>query len=151
MPTDTLPVTGQDINLAANAVRGLLVQVLERENTTFEPWLLLNMLGTRGHALERAVMVETVASGTRADPDAIRQVLAQLESTGLARDATTHGQVELSPAGVARHAQLRDAVNRLTTELYAPFDATDLAITRRVLIQVTERANAQLSAVPRAA
>ncbi len=34
MPTETLPpVTGQDINLAANAVRGLLEQVLEREST----------------------------------------------------------------------------------------------------------------------
>ncbi len=52
--------------------------------------------------------------------------------------------VELSTAGIARHAQLRDAVNRLTHDLYAPFDATDLAITKRVLNQVTERANTRL-------
>ena len=146
MPTQTLaPVTGQDINLAANAVRGLLEQVLGRESTTFEPWLLLNLLATRGTALARAEMVHTVASGTRANPDAIRQVVAQLESTGLIREASPgSAAVELSPTGTARHAHLRDAVTRLTNELYAPFDATDLAITKRVLNQVTERANTGL-------
>jgi hypothetical protein len=148
MPTDTLPVTGQDIALAAVAVRGLLDQVLERESTTFEPWLLLNLIATRGPTLERTTLVQTVTSGTRGNPDAIRQALTRLEALGLVREASTgaEGAVELSSDGVARHAHLRDAVGHLTTELYAPFDATDLAITRRVLNQLTERANARLVA-----
>jgi hypothetical protein len=148
MPTDTTPVTGQDIALAANAARGLLDQLLDREGTTFEPWLLLNLLATRGPTLERATLVQIVASGTRGNPDAIRQALARLGSSGLVREASSgsDGAVELSPDGIARHTHLRDAVARLTTELYAPFDQTDLAITRRVLNQLTERANARLYA-----
>jgi len=43
--------------------------------------------------------------------------------------------VELSPTGVARHAHLRDAVTRLTASCTHRSNATDLAITKRVLNQ----------------
>jgi hypothetical protein len=141
MSTDTQPVTGQDIGTASFAIRGLLDDVLAAEGTTFEPWVVLNLLATRGPTFEREALVQALVTGIRAEPNAIRQLVGQLELVGLVRPAADGG-VELSPTGVARFEQLRDAVARLTVELYAPFDRTDLAITRRVLVELTERATA---------
>jgi DNA-binding MarR family transcriptional regulator len=139
-----LPVTGQDIGIANIAGRALIDELLGREGTTFERWIVLNLLATRGPSFEREALVGLVAAGTRTDAGSVRQLLAQLESEDLVR-AVGDG-VELSPAGLALFGRWRDAVARVTAEVYAPFDPSDLAITRRVLVQLTERINAWVAA-----
>jgi hypothetical protein len=144
MSLDTLPVTGQEIGVANIAGRALIDELLGSEGTTFERWLVLNLLVTRGPTFERAALVQAVATGTRANADSIRQLLIQLESEDLVREVADG--IELSPAGLALFGRWREAVGRVTAEIYAPFDRADLAITRRVLVQLTERTNAWLAA-----
>ena len=73
-----------------------------------------------------------------ADEDVRRHV-------GVLREAG-QSAIELSPDGDALFGRWRDTVARVTAEIYAPFDRTDLAITRRVLVELTERTNAWLAA-----
>ena len=73
---------------------------------------------------------------------AAAELLARLEDRGLASGTAADGPgpAEATSEGAALHASLAAAVGPTTRELFAGLDADDLATTRRVLTQVTERA-----------
>ena len=54
-------------------------------------------------------------------------------------------QVALTPAGTARVEQIQRGIGQVTQRLYGGLPETDLAIAHRVLVTVTERANAELA------
>jgi hypothetical protein len=54
-------------------------------------------------------------------------------------------ELELTAAGIATRAQVRDGIARNTARVHAGIDAGDLATTCRVLEEVTARARATLA------
>lgn len=142
-PTATQPVNGQDINVAARAVRTLLDDLLAAEGTSFAPSATLNFIATRGPSIPREVLVRDLGAGLDVDPSTVLALLRHLQARGLVRQSTA--VVELTAAGETEQRRLQALVAAATTELYRGFDPVDLATTRRVLVTVTERVATQMA------
>jgi DNA-binding MarR family transcriptional regulator len=147
------PVTGQDINMAARAARTALEVVLAEQGTAFPPLAVLNTLVAHGGAIDRAALIAQLAHGLDVSSQTVQTVLHGLETRGLVRaspeaQAAPHIErsIELTPEGQADQRRLTAITRELTTALYAGFDADELAVTRRVLVALTERAEARVAA-----
>lgn len=66
-------------------------------------------------------------------------------SAGLVRWAEDPAAFELAPDGTALYERVQGAIARTAAGLWRGFDPGDLAITRRVLLEVTERSKAQVA------
>jgi DNA-binding MarR family transcriptional regulator len=149
MTTLAQPVTGQDINVAARAVRRLLDVLLAEAGTSFPPFATLNTLALRGPSVARDPFVRELATGLQADEATVRAILRELQSRGLVRqtsplDEPAAVRVELTAEGEAEQRRLGALAQAATRQLYSGIDADDLATTRRVLVTVTERVTTQL-------
>lgn len=138
------PLTGQHIAEAQGAVHALLESVLDGTGVSSNEYIALRVLAVRGPWTSPAGLHEFLAGQRQLDldPAAVAGLLDGLEAGGLA-SGTAHddpGPAELTAKGAALHAELADAITPTTTRLYADMDATDLATTRRVLMEVAERA-----------
>ncbi len=141
------PVTGQDINMAARATRQALEVVLAEQGTAFPPLAMLNTLVSRGGAVDHAALVAQLARGLDVNAESVRTVLHGLETRGLVRmSSDAASRVQLTPEGQAEHRRLSAIISELTDALYAGFDADELAVTRRVLVTLTERADTHVAA-----
>jgi DNA-binding MarR family transcriptional regulator len=141
------PVNGQDINMAARATRKALDVVLAEQGTSFPPLALLNTLTSRGGVLERATLIAQLARGLDVNAETVQTILHGLETRGLvAVGAPEPTQVQLTPEGQAEHRRLTTVIGGLTDALYAGLEADELAVTRRVLVTLTERADAHVAA-----
>jgi DNA-binding MarR family transcriptional regulator len=139
-------LTGQDINLAANATRALLDSLLTRTATSFHQWVVLNFAGSSGGVVQQDAAVERMVFALKIDPATASTTIHELVELGL---ATTDGaDLALTPAGTARFEQIRDSSAAITDRLYGDLPLNDLVTTRRVLATVTERANAELATAP---
>jgi DNA-binding MarR family transcriptional regulator len=141
------PVTGQDISMAARATRKALDVVLAEQGTSFPPLAMLNTLVSRGAVLDRDALITQLARGLDVNAETVLTVLHGLETRGLLRvsaDATP--RVQLTPDGQDEHRRLTAIISGLTDALYAGFDTDDLAVTRHVLVALTERADAHVAA-----
>ena len=141
------PVNGQDINMAARATRKALDVVLAEQGTSFPPLALLNTLVSAGSAMDRDMLITRLERGLDVNAETVMTVLHGLESRGLVQVLSdSKPQVRLTPEGQAEHGRISSIVSGLTSALYAGFDTEELAVTRRVLITLTERADAHVEA-----
>jgi DNA-binding MarR family transcriptional regulator len=149
MTTIAQPVTGQDINLAAQATRKALDVVLAEQGTSFAPVATLNNISARGKSLDRDGLVLNLAGAFQIDEQSVLTILHGLEARGLVRQALddVHGTLyfELTAEGEAEQRRLSGIISGLTAELYRDFHADELATTRRVLVTLTERAAAHVA------
>jgi DNA-binding MarR family transcriptional regulator len=134
--TQAPPLTGQDIGMAANATRILLDILLDRTGTTFDEWVALRTLALEGPVIPPGVLLPDLAGKLTAGEPEVAALLEGLTAKGLIQDGFA-----LTADGQVRFARLRDAVAGVTARMYSDLDAGDLAVTRRVLAQVTERAH----------
>ena len=141
------PVNGQDINMAARATRKALDVVLAEQGTSFPPLGMLNTLVAEGGVMDRDTLIARLARGLDVNQDTVLTVLHGLDTRGLleATDEVTP-RIRLTPEGRAEHRRLTAIVGGLTSVLYAGFDAEELAVTRRVLVTLTERSDAHVAA-----
>ena len=140
------PVNGQDINLAARATRKALEALLAEQGTTFPPLAVMNVLTTRGGSLDRAALVEFVSTVLELDAMTVRLIVHGLEQRGLIAASGERG-LELTSEGRHEHKRLSALAGQVTAELYRDLDPRDLAVTRRVLVTLTERANSRVGAL----
>jgi DNA-binding MarR family transcriptional regulator len=146
MDDQKLPVSGQVIGEAQKAIEPLLGQILNEVGTTFPAWVTLNTLAIRGSAIEREVLVRSVAGGLNADLPFVReQVVDRLAADGLVHERPG-ALVELTPAGKELHGRIQARIAANGRRLYADLDPDELATTRRVLVEVTRRARAMQTA-----
>jgi hypothetical protein len=144
-PLPTGPAfSGQDIGVAAAATRALLDGLLARAGTDFPAWVALRRLAQPGPAPTVDELRRDLASLLTADATSVALVVERLAARGWT--VQEGAAVTLSPDGAAFHRGLVDEVGRLTGELYRGIDAADLAAAKRVLGEVTERANARRAA-----
>ena len=150
MTVSAPPITGQDINLAARATRKALELLLAEQGASFPPLATMNAIVARGASFQREELVRFLGRALDLDAQTVAMILHGLQTRGLVRDvastsdATIH--VELTPEGAAEHQRLNAIVGGLTAELYRDFDSDDLATARRVLVTLTERAEARVAA-----
>jgi DNA-binding MarR family transcriptional regulator len=137
------PVSGIDIGLAFRATRAILDRLLARSGTDFTGWVALRTLAQPGAApgpdALRAGLAETIG----VDPVSAQLALDRLAAQGWTETGDT---VTLTEAGGAFYRGLLDQIGQVTADLYGGIEASDLAATRRVLAEVTDRANARLAA-----
>jgi len=139
------PLSGQDIGLAARATRKALDVVLAELGFAFAPLATLNSIVSRGAALDREALIRFLASAFDVDPQTVVTVLHGLESRGLIQEAD--GYFALTPDGTAELGRLNASVGGLTQKLYGDLDPDDLVAARRVLVTLTERAEAHVASV----
>lgn len=141
--TTAPPLTGQDINVAASATRALFNIQLDRAGIAFEEWVALRALAAPGPA-QRATVRGRLAELLSVAPATVERLFDGLAARGLVRedgsgDAPT---VDLTPEGRTVFEQVNNGGLAVAAELYGDMDADDLATTKRVLADVTERAKA---------
>ena len=144
--TTAVPTFGQAVGEAQTALRAVIVDVLQEAGTTFERWVALNTLATRGVAVARDELLRELAHGVQTDTMTISDLLDRLTSEGLVGQADGAGPdgsslVELTDQGRALHGALRETVRRTSEALLDGLDPSDLEITIAVLRAVTERAD----------
>jgi DNA-binding MarR family transcriptional regulator len=141
--TTAPPLTGQDINVAANATRALLDVQLDRAGLAFEQWVALRALTAPGPA-ERATVRGRLAELLSIPPATVDELLDGLAARGLVREDGTvdTAAVDLTPQGRAAFDQVNDGGLATAAKLYGDMDSGDLATTKRVLADITERARA---------
>ncbi|HEX4213622.1 MAG TPA: hypothetical protein VIA06_09905 [Candidatus Dormibacteraeota bacterium] len=137
----TVPViSGFDLNLAARATRSALDRVLEREGLTFPTWGVMNQIGSKGGRIPAEELTAALRAGLGMGPEALSGLLRAVAAEGLI--TVGEGSAELTAAGAERFRRLQALVADLAGELWAGFDPEELAVTRRVLVEVAERARA---------
>ncbi|MGH2615248.1 MAG: MarR family winged helix-turn-helix transcriptional regulator [Thermomicrobiales bacterium] len=147
--TETMSVSasvpfGRQLGETARAARGLLKVVLASDATTFERWVALNTLATRGQAMRSDLLHRELADGLETDPSVISKLLAELAADGLIQATTAPGELQvtriaLTEQGAALHGSLRESVARTTNQIVGNLDPDDLRTTLRVLAQVNEQ------------
>jgi len=131
---------GFRVNLAARTTRALLDSRLAAQGMTFATWVVLNSLAARGPLIQRDLAGLADVEG----PTMVRR-LDQLEATGLVerrsvpedRRATL---IALTEQGRQLFERVRSAVQETEQELMAGLNPDDVATTRRLLTELTERA-----------
>ncbi|MBQ0980658.1 MarR family winged helix-turn-helix transcriptional regulator [Micromonospora sp. M61] len=150
----TVPtLNGQVIGQAHYATRALLERAIGPLGVTFDQVVVLHALAQG--PVERAHLTHRVTSTRKIDESAVHQVVAQLIDAGLAQvdspSPTSGGdkpRVALTDTGRATQRSVVAAVADLSARLYADIPADEARAAARVLTLVTERANAELAAVP---
>jgi hypothetical protein len=142
--TDAPTLTGQDIGTAARATGALLDRVLSPLGIDFQSSVVLNLLSTNGSTLDRDQLVARVVAGLKVDATSVSATLAGLLHSGLVSEVD--GSVSLTPAGAKMFDGIREGIGAITRRIYGGLPAEDLAVAHRVLVAVTERANAELAA-----
>ena len=138
---------GRQLGETARATRALLVDVLAEAATSFETWVVLNLLATHGPDMRRNLLQRELADGLEADATVIARLFAELAGKGLIQDYSPRGdagdsRIALTEQGNALYGRLSELVTRTTDQVVGGIDPDDLRITRRVLAGVKERANA---------
>jgi DNA-binding MarR family transcriptional regulator len=142
----TTTLTGQTIGQAHYATRAVLEQFLAGSGLPFDRSVVLNLLGQEGPVVAEAVVVSRVTSGLKVDAAAVAVILADLIQRGLLERTSSDGAAHLglTASGTATFEHLSDGLAGITARLYGGLPEADLAVAGRVLVAVTERANAEL-------
>ncbi|HKA37500.1 MAG TPA: hypothetical protein VKH43_11820 [Thermoanaerobaculia bacterium] len=138
----------RDIGQAERAMRALLERLLRKARLSFPEWTVLVFLDGSG-PLAREDLVRRMIGG-RVVPDAAtaRATLDFLLSEGLLGTDGSAGddvRLELTGPGEAVYGPLRQAVSRITDELYGNLSFADVEATHRTLTEVVRRANERLA------
>ena len=134
------PLTGQDINVAARATRQALIAGLAPLGVGFEEWVVVNLVGS-GQVTDEAAMRARLTAGLGSSAAELDELL---ESSDLVA-RTDGGGLALTAAGRETFAAGTKISDALVAELYAGFEPDELATTRRVLVELTERAQSSVT------
>lgn len=144
MPT-TPTLTGRHIGEANLATTALLDALLAGAEVSSAAWIALNAVAS-GSLVGNGPSARQLAARMEAAGTSVAQVFDELEAAGLLAITTSDDgnpdatSVGLSPDGEALFLRLRDLVARMTVQIYDGIPDADLMTTRRVLAEVTHRA-----------
>jgi DNA-binding MarR family transcriptional regulator len=152
-PQTPPPPFGQAVGEAQRALSALLYDLLEGQGTTFDRWVTLNTLATRGPAIPRGQLRRDLAEGLAVDAASVSELLDQLESSGLIQVSSEPAEhdsarIELTADGEALHRSLRESIGRLTVQVVGGLDPEDLRTAVGVLREATARAQALRAGEP---
>lgn len=144
MPTPTT-LNSQIIGQAENALRAILNRALARTGgSTYQHWAALNLTAAGGGAIERDQLVGRLTGALKIDDAAAQAAIAELTAAHLLQDQGS--RIGFTDTGQARYRQIRTDLDQTNARLFGDLSADDLATAGRVLIVITDRANAELAA-----
>jgi hypothetical protein len=139
-------LNGMIIGQAEAATRAVLDGFLASNGTSFLPWVLLTLITRAGGRIQKNELLLQVRRSRKLAEPPIVAALGQVCADGYVRvDAGDPRMIEMTSAGSVLYERLRAGVDSITTRLYANLSADDLKTTSRVLMVLTERANAELA------
>ena len=133
---------GQTLAFAERALSAVLRRHLAERETTPETWYALQLVATRGPALDREALSRDLEGSPNLDAGSTTELLARLEADGLIRG---DAEVDLTTAGAAVHRSLRESIAGPRNALLSEFPVEDVETTVRTLQAITERAKEQLA------
>jgi DNA-binding MarR family transcriptional regulator len=133
---------GQTLAFAERTLTATLRAHLARRDTEPETWYALQLIATRGPALDREELSRDLASSPNLDAASTRELLARLEAEGLIRGEAA---LDLTAEGEALHRSLREYIAGPTAELLGRFDIEDIETTVRTLQAITRAAEQRAS------
>ncbi|MGC4748076.1 hypothetical protein ACLQ28_20820 [Micromonospora sp. DT201] len=144
----TPTLNGQVIGQAHYATRALLERAVAPLGLSFGHVLALNVLADG--AVDPARLVHRITSTLKTDEQAVREVIAHLVDADLARvdDGVPEPQLRLTDAGHATQRRVGATIADTTTRLYGDIPTDEARVVAQVLTLVTQRANAELAALP---
>jgi DNA-binding MarR family transcriptional regulator len=143
-------LNSQILGRAHYAARALLERELARTGNTFLHSIALNALAAQGGTAARRTIVERMASSVKTDEGEALQTLAELAGSGLVETvASAHAaspaeadRIQLTAEGRALQSRLAAFAAEVAPRVYGTVPEEDLAVAARVLLQITDRANA---------
>lgn len=130
------PIT-RDLGKAERTLRGLLDSMIAPAGLNFPEWVALTMLAGSGPLSRQDLTIAIVQSKVATHEDATL-IHDSLEARGLI--VNTNGEMSNSKAGEALYGSLKAKVDNTVSLLHADLSDSDLDATRRVLIELTNRA-----------
>ncbi|MFE5812368.1 MarR family transcriptional regulator [Streptomyces sp. NPDC056479] len=145
--TTTTPLLGpRDIALAHYAGRALLEKVLARHGATFQQSVTLRLVAGTDEPIEREHLVDGVVGALKIDAAEAHAVVDELLAAELLADQEP-SRVRITDAGRELYDTTSAETAPISARIYAGIPTEDLAVAGRVLSLITERANAELSAM----
>ena len=141
----TPPLT-QFIGRTERTLRALMDVVLTETGGTFHQWVALNFTAAGGDGIDRSELIAQLAGALRIDEGAAEATIAEMADEQLLQTASGP-EVALSDAGRERYERIRTAIGEITAPLYGDLPPADLAVTRRVLSTISDRADTMLARV----
>ncbi|MET8323056.1 MarR family winged helix-turn-helix transcriptional regulator [Micromonospora sp. NPDC005189] len=147
----TPTLNGQVIGQAHYATRSLLERAVAPLGLSFGQVLALNVLADG--AVDRARLVHRITGTLKIDESAVHEVIDQLVDADLVQvdegpSTSAEAQVRLTDNGHATQRRVSAAVADITARLYGDIPADEASTAARVLTLITQRANAELAAIP---
>ncbi len=140
-PAGPPPLTGQDLGEAEGAVHGLLETIVAGTEVSAEEYVVLRVVTLRPPMTFpelRAFL--TSQRQLRRDEDQVDALLRRLDGAGLLTGLDGAGPVSVTARGANLHAAVFASVQRVGGQVFGGFDPAELAVTKRVLAEVTRRA-----------
>jgi DNA-binding MarR family transcriptional regulator len=139
----TPPLT-QFIGRTERTLRALMDLVLADTGGTFHQWVALNFTAAGGDSIDRSELIAQLAGALQIDDTAAEATIAEMADERLL-EATSGSEVALSDAGRERYERIRAAIGEITAPLYGDLPPGDVAVTRRVLTTISDRADSMLA------
>ncbi|MEA2283070.1 MAG: hypothetical protein QOK21_3677 [Solirubrobacteraceae bacterium] len=140
----TPPLT-QFIGRTERTLRALMDLVLADNGGTFHQWVALNFTALNGDSIDSSELIARLAAALQIDETAAEAAIAEMADEQLLQ--TRSGSVvALNDAGRERYARMRAAIDQITAPLYGDLPPGDLAVTRRILSTISDRADSVLAA-----
>lgn len=141
--TDTPTLNGQILGQAQRAAGAVFARTLAAHHLEFEQWVLLLTLTNGGGSMATDELVAEAAAALRVDREEIEAVVASLvRAERLAPDGD---RIEPTDTGRTLVESVQADAAVIAGRLYGDLPAEDRETTARVLLTLTERANAELS------
>ena len=142
-PVAGSPTFGRDIGVTYFATSALREMLLAKVGLTFEDSLLLTALAGSGRSAARDELIGVLVGGIKITTDAATTAVDLLLDRAL---ATEHdGVVAATQDGTDALDRFNAGVVQSAPKLYGDIPEEDLAVARRVLETVTQRANRELA------
>ena len=142
--TDTTPLTGQDIGEAEGAVTALLERAIAPSGRSRAEYIALRVLAAQAPHGSDAELIDFLTGQRQLGLDRA-DVVAMLDRLR-ADSLVTATPAGLTAAGHNLLKELATAVAPITRQLFTGLDPDDLAVAHRVLVELTQRAQAMTSA-----
>jgi DNA-binding MarR family transcriptional regulator len=141
----TPPLT-QFIGRTERTLRALMDLVLADAGGTFHQWVALNFTAAAGDSIDRSQLIARLKEALRIDDTAAETTIDEMVYEQLLERASGSVLV-LSDAGGERYERIRTAIDQITAPLYGDLPPGDVAVTRRVLTTISDRADTLLARV----
>ncbi len=138
---------GRDIGQTENALRAILVSILENTVlSSYSQYVGMALVAAETSGVERQQVERQLASAAKISATEATSVVEDLIAVGLIDSgAGNPGVLSLSAPGASMLQTLREEISAVNERVYAGIPGHDLDVTKQTLAVIHERANSELA------